>query len=180
MTVVATMSPSTNSPSTNSPSGRFSLVVASLHHPTYGFDAEHSSKDICSHILCIHKSPNTAPKHLKCITQTSKLVRKQMDILRKKNGGDNGPIHNFFNIMEKMSHPQIGETNMLPGNEMVVVLKTIWIRLIQRTWKKVYTQRLTMLQERCKPQSIAEHERSGIWPSTCNVMPGIRGMLNGL
>jgi len=103
-----------------------------------------------------------------------------MDILRKKNGCDNGSIQNFFNIMEKMSRPQIGETIMLPGDEMVVVLKTIWIRLIQRAWKKVYAQRLNMLQERRRPQSIAERERSGIWPITCNVMPDIRGMLNGL
>lgn len=168
------------SPSTNSLSGRFSLVVASLYHPTYGFDPEHSSKDIHTHILCIYKSPNTAPKQLKYVTQTSKLVRKQMDILRKKNGRDNGSIQNFFNIMEKMSRPQIGETIMLPGDEMVVVLKTIWIRLIQRAWKKVYAQRLNMLQERRRPQSIAERERSGIWPITCNVMPDIRGMLNGL
>ena len=89
-------------------------------------------------------------------------------------------VRNIYTAMTSLAQPQIGETMILSGNEIVVILKTVWIRLVQRTWKNIYARRKEILRKRCETQAIHERERSGKWPSDCQEMPGIRGMLAGL
>jgi hypothetical protein len=164
-------------------SSRFNLVVASLHHPTYGFDKAESTPEIREHFLCIHKSKNTTPKESKTIRQMSKMLHSQMRAMCKSNidiwPQDVG-IRNIYTAMSSLAQPQIGETMILPGDEMVVILKTVWIRLLQRTWKNICTRRKEIIRKRCETQAMYERERSGTWPSDCQEMPGLRGMLSGL
>ena len=42
--------------------------------------------------------------------------------------------------------PEIAETYILPSGEMMCVLKTFWIRIIQRKWKKIYRERRNFLE----------------------------------
>ena len=162
---------------------RFDIVVASLHHPTYGFDSKKSSPDIRDHFLCIHKSANATPKEFKLIKSSAKRLKWIVNLLRDVNSSawvseDTG-AKNFFTVMDHLAIPQIGETMILPGDEMVVILKTVWIRLLQRTWKKICARRREILRKRCKPHSIQERERSGAWPNDCRDLPGLRGMMAG-
>jgi hypothetical protein len=60
---------------------------------------------------------------------------------------------------------------------MVVILKTIWIRLLQRKWKNICMRRKEILQKRCHAKAIQERERSGKWPYDCQELPGLRGMM---
>ena len=122
---------------TTSTSRRFNLVVASLHHPTYGFDQEKSSPDIRDHFLCIHKSANATPKEFKLVKNYAKNLKWVVNLLRDVNSSawvseDTG-AKNFFTVMDHLAIPQIGETMILPGDEMVVILKTVWIRLLTST-----------------------------------------------
>ena len=163
-------------------SRRFNLVVASLHHPTYGFDPMESSPEIRHHFLCIHKSANTMPKERKLVHQMSRILRTQLRIL-SETGSDIWPegvgARNFYSAMDRLARPQIGETMILPGDEMVVILKTVWIRLMQRTWKKVCARRSEILRKRSDLRSMQERERSGEWPVDCRNLPGLRGMMAG-
>jgi hypothetical protein len=59
-------------------------------------------------------------------------------------------------------------------------LKTFWIRIIQRKWKKVFHQRQEMLRMRSNPRNIIIRENTGRWPSVCNHMPILNGMLYDL
>jgi hypothetical protein len=160
---------------------RFSLVVASLHHPTYGFDPMHSSMDIRDHFLCIYKSADAMPKQYRTVQQISNLLRKQLDVLRNTETEVGiTTTRNFFGVMDRFAIPQIGETIILPGDEMVVILKTVWIRLLQRTWKKVCVRRGEVTRKRSTYQSLKERERTGMWPPGCRVLPGLRGMMAGV
>jgi len=58
-----------------------------------------------------------------------------------------------------------------------VVVKTFWIRLIQRTWRKIYQQREAILRKRRSINSIRHREIRGKWPAELYVLPGILGML---
>ena len=40
-----------------------------------------------------------------------------------------------------------------PGLERVCILKTHWLRLIQRKWKKIFKQRLNVMKLRCNPKN---------------------------
>ena len=149
---------------------RFSLVVASLHHPTYGFDPAHSSTDIQNRWLCIHKAADASPKQFSLTRRIATLMRKNVVTV--------APLSGFSNVMDKHCMPQIGETSvMAKGGEMVVVLKTVWIRLIQREWKKADARRNDVLRRRARPISIHEREITGMWPSDCAALPGVRGLM---
>jgi len=51
-------------------------------------------------------------------------------------------IRNYLNIMKMPSRIEITENIILCGGETVAIIKTIWIRIIQRKWKRVYRRYL--------------------------------------
>jgi hypothetical protein len=73
--------------------------------------------------------------------------------------------------------PEIAECITLPTNERVAILKTVWIRLIQRTWKNVVKDKKHIILLRRNIESIKYRELNGRWPETCNTMPRLQGML---
>jgi hypothetical protein len=92
-------------------------------------------------------------------------------------------IRNYKNIISSKNYikPEIAECVYLNGNEeLVSIIKTIWIRLIQRTWKKIFNLRKEVLSKRCKVESFRYREIHGNWPASCNYLPTISGMLSNL
>ena len=102
----------------------------------------------------------------------------------------NHPIQNYGKIIRSMTSfqhsyryikPEIIQRIILPfGGESIAIKKTIWLRLIQRTWKKIYSQQKQVLNKRKTMNSIRYRETRGQWPSYCNYYPTIRGMLHYL
>jgi hypothetical protein len=91
-------------------------------------------------------------------------------------------IRNYNNIIRKPDYirPEIGECFELPTCEQIVIIKTIWIRIIQRKWKAVFANRQKIIKLRCCPSSISTRQLTGKWPEHCRVLPGICGMLSNL
>ena len=89
-------------------------------------------------------------------------------------------IRNYFNIVNKDNYikPEIAECVYLKGDEMVAILKTFWIRIIQRKWKKICEQKKQIFMKRIQPSNIVFWQQTGRWPYFCNDIPGIRGMMN--
>ena len=88
-------------------------------------------------------------------------------------------IRNYHNIIKSFYYiqPHIVECVYLPGGECVAILKTFWLRIVQRTWKRVYKQRLQLL---CSVPMLRLRELRG--SNTCFQyekihIPGLRGML---
>ncbi len=90
-------------------------------------------------------------------------------------------IRNYKNIISRSNYikPEIAEYIILPTQETIAILKTFWIRIIQRTWKKIYSQRKDILRKRCCPGAISTFQLTGKWPEHCRNLPGLRGMLTG-
>ena len=63
------------------------------------------------------------------------------------------------------------------GPIVVVVLKTFWIRLVQRTWKRVYRERRRVVQLRCSRQCQRHVELTGRYIEGAHYLPELRGML---
>ena len=91
-------------------------------------------------------------------------------------------IINFNNIVSKDGYirPQIAENITLESGHRICVIKTIWIKLIQRTWKKVFDLRKTVIKRRCTVYSLKTREITGKWPENCRVYPQLHGMLSYL
>ena len=58
------------------------------------------------------------------------------------------PVRNILSVSRSslFLQPQIVERIVLPTEETICIIKTVWIRIVQRRWKKIYAQRKRMLQ----------------------------------
>jgi len=93
---------------------RYRIVLCDLFDSNiYGID-ENSDKNIKKHYIVITSYVYYKPK----------VIKKDI---------------NFYNKpVRKILHPEIAECIILTGGETVAILKTFWIRIIQRKWKKVF------------------------------------------
>ena len=90
-------------------------------------------------------------------------------------------INKFKNIMASNNATiQISECIYLDTQECIAIIKTFWIKLIQRTWKKIYKMRQNIICMRKNPLNIFYRETTGKWQPNCNIMPRLCGMLSYL
>ena len=91
-------------------------------------------------------------------------------------------IQNYNNIVTNNNYikPQIAENIVLESGHCICVIKTIWLRLIQRTWKKIYALRKLVIRRRSSNNSLKMRELTGFWPDNCRVLPGLHGMMSYL
>jgi len=74
--------------------------------------------------------------------------------------------------------PEIMQLTIHPTTEAYnIVLKTHWIRLVQRTWKNVMQKRKTVLRQWYQPSFLHQRERQ---VRNREVLPGLRGMMSYL
>jgi hypothetical protein len=91
-------------------------------------------------------------------------------------------IRNYQNIIARSDYikPEIAECIVLPSQHNIAIIKTIWIKLIQRKWKKIYAEREQIIKKRLQFASLYTRELTGKWPLHCARLPTIYGMLNEL
>jgi hypothetical protein len=91
-------------------------------------------------------------------------------------------IRNYKNIIARPDYirPEIAECIVLPSQHTVAIIKTIWIKIIQRKWKKVYAERKRIIKMRMNYSSLKTREITGKWPQSCNYLPTLYGILHDL
>lgn len=62
------------------------------------------------------------------------------------------------------------------GPQVVVVLKTFWLRLVQRTWKRIYKERVRVIALRCSPRCHRHMELTGRYIEGAHSLPRLQGM----
>lgn len=126
--------------------------------------------------------------------ETNKIVKIEDSIkglkniyLKRMNFDNNNlelhpTIRNYFNIISRPNYikPEIGEYIILPTQEAVAILKTFWLRIIQKKWKKVFRERSNIIIRRSMLSNLLIKETNGQWPDCCLYLPGLRGMLSDL
>ena len=60
------------------------------------------------------------------------------------------------------------------------IIKTFYLKLIQRKWKSIYKKRKQISLDRLKVCNIIYRERNGRWPDGLNYYPGLDGMMSNL
>ena len=91
-------------------------------------------------------------------------------------------LRNYQNIIARLDYikPEIAECIELESQYSVAIIKTIWIKLIQRKWKKIYAERKNVIRQRAQFSSLKTRELTGKWPQHCLYLPTIRGILSNL
>ena len=72
-------------------------------------------------------------------------------------------------IMQVIINPKTQEYN--------VILKTFWLRIVQRTWKRIFRERRIILRKRASIQNLRHFELKGRHSQNLRVLPGLYGML---
>ena len=78
-------------------------------------------------------------------------------------------VKNKIEIMKLQIHPVT--------REYMVVLKTFWLRIVQRTWRRILKKRAEILKKRCSIQNIQHRLLYGRHQYGLNVLPGLIGMI---
>jgi hypothetical protein len=86
---------------------------------------------------------------------------------------------------ENYIQPHIAEIVHLNNNNddlyySVAIIKTIWLRIVQKKWKRIFKERQNIIILRSNIKSQRYREIYGKWPENCNNYPLLKGMLNNL
>jgi hypothetical protein len=75
-----------------------------------------------------------------------------------------GVVRSYWNIVHSRRgsmYPMleiVQPVTMEPGGECVAVLKTFWIRIVQRRWKRIFAERRKHLAQLLKPYGLLKRE----------------------
>lgn len=82
-----------------------------------------------------------------------------------------------YSIFACPSNMDVMKLSILDDYTYSVILKTYWLRIIQRHWKKIYSQRKHAIKKRTQLQSRMYFEKHGRYPDNSYIIPTIYGML---
>lgn len=170
---------------------KFSLVLCELHYLLIHGKTATSCPTINSHFMLISKfNPFTRrvlddidvevevddeeDETIEDFQEDYKDEYESLDILIP-----HPTIRNYENIVRQNDYikPQIALCIELPTGENVVIIKTIWVKLIQRAWKKVYKKRQEIINGQKGITSLLYREKTGKFPNSYIYCPTIRGIL---
>ena len=91
-------------------------------------------------------------------------------------------FRNYTQIITRENYikPEITDCVYLNTGHYVAILKTYWLRLIQRKWKNIIKERENIIKKRCTLNSLRHRELTGKWPNDCLHFPQLKGMLSQL
>ena len=91
-------------------------------------------------------------------------------------------IRNYHNIIKHPNYikPEIGQYIILPTQEAIAILKTFWLRIIQKKWKKVFQERKNIIKQRCNLLNLSTRELRTNLINLYKNLPGLKGMLSEL
>jgi hypothetical protein len=146
---------------------RFCIALCHLYNVKI-----HGPSDINGHYLvsCRYKI-----LHMDWIQETTDFMHIEYQVL---NSYHHDLFPNYRNIVlqENYIKPEIVEYFDKNGC-CVAIIKTFWIKIIQRAWKKVMKNRQDALKHRQKLFAIRYKEINGKWPIQCYAVGGLIGLL---
>jgi hypothetical protein len=84
----------------------------------------------------------------------------------------------YYGLVRIPNHEvQIMQVHMLNDDTCTVIIKTFWLRIIQRRWKQIYKLRTQMIRQRATPQNQMYSQIHGYYPNHIRIMPTLRDMM---
>lgn len=182
------------------PNKRFELIICDLYDKQkHGYSIEHSSSNIEGQFLVLDtvkycKQYSESYNKFSSSIQNWFLTKTQLNNLAisvwNKIMIDLFNLNRIYSLSQykspniltqnrqKPNQPRnqslkldIAETFILTGQEKVAIKKTFWISIIQRTWRKIYKEKLAIIKLRCCSLSQPPHQFDNL------PMPCLKGML---
>jgi hypothetical protein len=105
-----------------------------------------------------------------------KNIYMDINLVNPHRFGEHPSIRNYYNIVCKTDYikPEIGQVIVLPTQETVAILKTFWLRIIQRKWKRVFIERTNIMKQNMQLSHLSFKKT---YPIKNKNIPGLKGML---
>lgn len=152
---------------------KYNIVLCELYNPNlHGF----TNTQVNSHFIVIEKFKRLNISYINLFSNAYYYyyysnLNKNHQIFRN---------YEYIISRENYLQPEIAQCIYLPDGECICILKTFWIKLIQRTWKNIYAKKKILLNLRKNPNNIKYKEIYGNWHFSCCKIPSLQGMLNYL
>ena len=149
---------------------RYRLGFCDLLHPyLHGVcnDEDDINESIYGHYLYVTET------ELENASNMIRMRESTFNYAARQIGGSQAMRHpimrNYSNYATHYYHisPQILEIIEGPGNYSTAVIKTHYIRLLQRKWKSIYERRKKIIALRKNPKAMMYRELYGKWPNRC-------------
>ena len=150
---------------------KYNIILCELYN-----DKIHgTTNDNDNHYLVINRIKKLNMDFINCLTHfiNQDYIHRQQDII------PHTTIKNYQNIITSPNYVklEIGKILYLQSGHAVCIIKTFWLKIIQRSWKKVYNIRTQIIKRRCQIESLKCREITGLWPQNCRHLPSLRGIL---
>jgi hypothetical protein len=155
-----------------------SLVLCELFHPRlHGFNRE-SDRSVLGHYLIIEQCSTFDKREMDDLVYYFQ-TNVQRIIANNPKFNIHPWIRNYKNIVLKNDYirPEIAKCIYLAGDEKVAILKTFWLRIVQRAWKRLFQERCLVRRERQSMYSLVYKRVYGAWPESCEKIPTSQGIL---
>jgi hypothetical protein len=82
--------------------------------------------------------------------------------------------------LTRINNPKVDvmKLTILDDGTYSVLVKTFWIKIIQRHWRKIYNSRVLLAKQRSYGSSRNIYELTGQYPLATNYLPGLTGMIS--
>lgn len=139
---------------------KYKLAICHLFHPTLHGHTENSDTNILGQYLVfwkINKNSyfnNYYNRYLTDLTHFYNILISNFP---------HPIIRNYSNIIKRENYIKLDivKIDTLNGLEEVAYIKTFWLKLIQRKWKKIYYNRKNLIKKLSNPKYLLKREITG-------------------
>ena len=147
------------------------LAICEVFHPVFHGIDENSSPGIHSQFIVYTLIDLENFYSGEYLYEVNNLRRYRHAIALLNGSTEHPSICNYQKVATKYMRLEIVQADVLAGGEEVAYLKTFWLRLVQRRWKKIYQARKEMLKKRSGIKALHERQRTGMWPIGIRMWP---------
>jgi hypothetical protein len=159
---------------------RFNIVLCELHNEMlHGLE---NNSAVQYHYLVSARFKNLNTDSINDSAALWKDQYRRLANSRIEQGKTHPIYRNYASIISKTNYikPELAECVYLESQECVAILKTVWIKLIQRKWRNIVHARREVMRKRSRPDAQHFKEINGCWPDNCLNYPSLKGMLSAI
>ena len=159
-------------------SNRFTIALCELFNENlHG----HTLSDVIYHYLVYTRFKKL---DMKCINEHANFLNNSYIYATNLQHNIFKNYYRNMNLKGNYIKPQIVEVLYLKDDRgfdyCLAIIKTFWIKIIQRTWKNICKKRKEIICKRASISALHYREIHGKWPNNCIQYPGLRSMLSNL
>jgi hypothetical protein len=151
----------------------YKLAICEVFHPHLHGQDENSSPSINTHFL-VYTEVSLPDFYNQSYLAEADSLKRYVNAVQRLHGTldtTHPTVSNYTAVTNKYIRLEIIQSDILSGQEEVAYLKTFWLRIVQRRWKKIYKMRKELIKQRSQYKQLKERERTGNWNSHLRRFP---------